>query len=686
MKALTPSIWIRVVLNLPEQNSFDYCYDEQIELGYRVVVPLGKRKLIGVVIGYPKTPNCSPAKVRRIEEVLRDLPPFSPDWLRLTQFTAAYYQGSLGEATLSCIPSLLRDPLSYQGNPPLYRTTADALEEHQLTPAVAEGKMNTKSEKQEESQIIINPINFKVFLLHESVINGRNNSYLNAIKKTLSHQKQVLLMIPEIRYILDFKVLIYKSFLEMPQVANAITVLHSSLSNSERAKNWIHIQKGKSKIILGTRISIFAPFKNLGLIIVNNEHDIAYKRRGRLSYSARDLAIWRARDLNIPIILSSVTPSLESWHHVQKGYYIYSKSKNNIDLQDLPKVHIINTRNQKSRQGLSSYLKESISVQLRKGNQTLIFLNQRGYAPTLCCPSCNWVSYCPNCNVLTVLHHTSSQENRLQCHHCGYQTSPPYACPGCGNQSLRPLGYGTQRIEKTLLSLFPKARVARIDSDSIRNKKSAQALFTALNAGEIDILVGTKMVMRDSRFPKLGLIGVLNADNMLLTHDFRAPEHLFAGLMQLAWQASRYYIKSEILIQTRYPEQSIYQSFACYSYATFANKMLDERKTVGFPPFSYQALLISKAQDLSQSIAFLQAAQSLIKTECIANDLDSVTLYDPIPVHALQAPRKKCAQLLIESASRIALQNFLTVWRQHLLILGSQMSVSWHLDVDPLLI
>lgn len=318
--------------------------------------------------------------------------------------------------------------------------------------------------------------------------------------------------------------------------------------------------------------------------MVDEEHDPSYKQQEGLRYSARDLAIWRARDLDIPVVLGSATPSLESWQHAERGRYLRLTLPGRARASSLPEIRLIDTRRLQLKQGLSPQFIEAIGQRLERGEQSLVFLNRRGYAPVLHCASCAWVSHCPRCSTFTVLHRGPGAGGyRLQCHHCGYQAPVPRACPECGDQDLEPMGRGTQRIEEQLAEWFLQARIARIDADSTRRKGSAQALFAAVHAGEVDIMVGTQMVAKGHDFARLGLVGVLNADSMLFAHDFRAPERLFAQLMQVAGRAGRHAAGAQVLIQTGYPEQPVYQALLRHDYAGFARHALQEREDTGLP-------------------------------------------------------------------------------------------------------
>jgi len=465
-----------------------------------------------------------------------------------------------------------------------------------------------------------------------------------------------------------------------------LAVMHSGLADGERLRAWMRAQRGEARVLLGTRLSIFAPLPDLGLIIVDEEHDASYKQQDGLRYSARDLAVWRGRDRNIPVVLGSATPSLESWNHAETGHYLRFSLPERAKAVELPSVRLVDTRRLAMQQGFSPQLIKALGERLEAGQQSLIFLNRRGYAPVLNCASCGWVSQCPRCTAYTVLHRAGgARHNYLQCHHCGYQARVPRACPDCGDQDLKPMGRGTQRVEEYLAELFPSARIARIDADSTRLKGSAATLFAKVHAGEVDLLVGTQMVAKGHDFANLGLVGVLNADAMLFAQDFRAPERLFAQLMQVAGRAGRHVKGGEVIIQTDYPEQPVYQALLRHDYPGFAQYGLAERESVGLPPYAYQALLTAEARELAAALDFLAHARQL--PEQYAADYptaSALTLYDPVPLRVVRVANIERAQLLVESSNRPALQAFLTTWSGALATEARAFRVRWNLEVDPL--
>jgi primosomal protein N' (replication factor Y) len=541
---------------------------------------------------------------------------------------------------------------------------------------------------------------FRPVLLHGVTGSGKTEVYLHAAERVLAAGRQVLLLVPEINLTPQLEGVLRRR-LEATAGKDGVAVLHSGLADGERLSAWLRLVRGQARVLVGTRLALFTPVPDLGLIVVDEEHDPSYKQQEGLRYSARDLAIWRARDLNIPVVLGSATPSLETWHHAESGRYLKLSLPDRAQAAAPPKIRLIDTRQIKLKEGLSPQVLTAVAERLAKGEQSLIFLNRRGYAPVLNCDACGWVSGCNRCSAYMVLHravphrasshHHSQARHELRCHHCGWQERVPLACPDCGNQDLQPMGRGTQRLEEHLAELFPTARIARIDADSTRRKGSAHALFSQMHAGEIDILVGTQMVAKGHDFQNLGFVGVLNSDAMLFSHDFRAPERLFAQLMQVAGRAGRSGVASEVFVQTGYPEQPLYQSLIKHDYDGFARYALDERKAAGLPPFAFQALLTAEAPELAQAVGFLAQARAESEGGMLEGADDAtraafarITLYDPVPLRVVRVANVERAQLLVESDHRLALQHFLHAWGTRLPALASAARVRWHLEVDPL--
>ncbi|WP_246641604.1 primosomal protein N' [Paraburkholderia edwinii] len=523
---------------------------------------------------------------------------------------------------------------------------------------------------------------FAAYLLHGVTGSGKTEVYLRALAALLAVDPtaQALVLVPEINLTPQFEAAFRARFAALDE--GAIVTLHSGLAEGERARNWFAAHTGRARIVLGTRLAVLASLPRLAIICVDEEHDPAYKQQEGLRYSARDLAIWRAKQLGIPVVLGSATPSLESWWQADQGRYKrLTLARRAVADATLPAVKLIDLEDERRRgrastEGLSGPLIAALKARLERGEQSLVFLNRRGYAPQLACDACGWVAGCPRCSAYVVLH---KPERALRCHHCGWESRIPRACPECGNVDIAPLGRGTQRVEETLATVVPGARVLRIDADSTRRKGSAQALFSDVHAGEVDILVGTQMVAKGHDFRRVSLVGVLNADMALFSHDFRAGERLFAQLMQVSGRAGRAGLPGEVLVQTRYPRHALYHALARHDYIGFANATLAERRDAHLPPFVYQAMLRAEGRTLEAALAFLQQAAEALHEIPAA---ERVTVYDAVPLTIVKVMHVHRAQLLIESASRAALQATLRAWQSMLRTLKGVLR--WSIEVDPL--
>ena len=678
--------WVSVVLDLPLGGSFDYRVTTPVAVGDRVIVPFGRRKMIGVVVDTPAEPSYDPKLVKEVEQVLQDVAPLTQSWLKFARFAAEYYQRPLGEVILPALPLPLRGLAAYQGKRAAGGPVArlDKRRKAAQSAAVQSVVPTLNPGQQAAIDAIGSSQGFKAFLLFGVTGSGKTEVYLHAAAQTLARGKRVLMLVPEINLTPQFEQSL-RARLEPVAGPEGVAVLHSALSDGERLRAWLSVQRGQARVVLGTRLSIFAPLDDLGLLVVDEEHDASYKQQDGLRYSARDLAVWRAHDLNIPIVLGSATPSLESWVNAQKKHY------HRLDLPErarevtLPTVRLVDTRRLQMEHGLSPHLITAMRERLANKEQVLIFLNRRGYAPALHCNSCGWVSQCSRCTTFTVLHRAQQGRNQLHCHHCGYQQRVPKGCPECGDQDMQPMGRGTQRIEEHLAELFPEARVLRIDADSTRKKGSAQALFASVHAGEVDILVGTQMVAKGHDFANLGLVGVLNADAMLFSQDFRAPERLFAQLMQVAGRAGRHSGHGEVIVQTGYPEQAVYQALLKHDYTGFAQHTIQEREAASLPPFSHQALLSAEARELNNALDFLSAAREIATAlSAQLGSAEVITLYDPVPLRIVRVDNMCRAQLLVESTHRPAMQQLLRHWIAELNQDPNTRRISWQLEVDPL--
>ena len=666
---------LNIALDTPLNSCFDYRWQceagAEPQVGQLAMVSFGRREAVGLIVEVKHQTEVPADKLKDALAVRSQLAPLTPAWLALAAFAADYYQRPLGEVALPGLPKNLR-VLTTVALDRALKKLGKHQESHDGTP-VDMPLLN--GAQQEAADTIGGARGFTPILLYGVTGSGKTEVYLQACAQVLARESegQILILVPEINLTPQLEGNIRARF---PGVM--LATLHSSLSEGERMLHWLAAHQGKARIILGTRLAILASLPQLKMIVIDEEHDPSYKQQEGLRYSARDLAVWRARQLAIPIVLGSATPSLESWHHAGSGRY------RRLDLREravkdavLPRVKLLDMERDKPKDGLTSHLVAALRQRMERGEQSLLFLNRRGYAPVICCEACGWISNCTRCTSFMVLH---KPEHRLRCHHCSLELRIPRHCPDCGNVDLQPLGRGTQRVEEGLQQMFPEARILRIDADSTRRKGSAQAAFDTVHRGEVDILIGTQMVAKGHDFKKLTLVGILNPDTALFSQDYRASERLFAQLMQVAGRAGRAARSeggsvSEVLIQTRYAAHPLYSAVVNHDYERFATSLLAERRQAALPPYMYQALLRAEAGELATAIAFLQQAR-----DCIV--ADAITVNDPIPMTMTRVHNVERAQLLVESASRPALQAFLKEWLAALRAMKTR--VKWSLEVDPL--
>ena len=721
---------LRVAVDLPLPRLFDYLCAEAsgADIGMRVLVPFGNKQAVGVIVGLADTSEISSEKLKRVVRILRETPALGRDWLELVQFCSDYYHRPLGEVIFNGLPVRLRRPgtpltlkqavayrLSASGREALAQLPAGAkvkrallqtlsqsdcaeelllaqspsakrilaeldgaawVERYRPPPQPGASRFVEKVALNAEQQRVLREIEgagpgYGVFLLHGITGSGKTEIYLRLIARTLAAGKQALVLVPEISLTPRLEQEFRERFPDSPLIS-----LHSGLADGERTQHWLQAQSGAAAIVLGTRLAVFTPLPKLALIVVDEEQDASFKQQDGLRYSARDVAIFRARQAGIPIVLGSATPALETYAHALSGRYrLLQLSQRAVPQAQLPIVHTVDMRKHKLEEGLAPPVVEALQERLARGEQSLVFLNRRGYAPVLMCPACDWVSGCKRCSTRMVVHLADKQ---MRCHHCGANTSIPRHCPNCGNADIRPFGRGTQRLEATLAARFQQARILRVDRDSTRNKGSFSRMLQQIQGGGADILVGTQILAKGHDFPNLTLVAVLNADSALYSADYRAPERLFAQLMQVAGRAGRAGLAGEVLIQTQYPRHPLYVALAQHDYAGFARTLLAEREQAGFPPYVFEAVLRAEAGELKTALEFLREAAALA-----GPPPPGITLYDPVPMTVTRLAERERAHLLAQSASRKALQGYLAAWSAKLHALP-QRAVRWHLDVDPI--
>ena len=655
---------IRVALDLPIPRLFDYSVDGACacDVGRCVRVPFGAGEKLGVIVALARSSEHTALKP--VIEILRQLPPLPADWLALTEFCSNYYQHPLGEVMALALPPQLR-----RGKLPAAR---------KAKPGGAIGGASLPPVLLSEQAAAIDTVaqgfgRYAAFLLHGVTGSGKTEVYLRLIERVLAEGRQALMLVPEIALTPQLEARVAGRF-----PGARLFSAHSGMPVVARSRAFIAALRGEVNIVLGTRLAVFTPLPRLGLIVVDEEHDASFKQQEGLRYSARDVAVWRARQLNLPIVLGSATPSLESFFHAGNGRYrLLELPRRAVTDAAMPTVRCVDTRREKLQDGMSAALLEALRLRLERGEQSLVFLNRRGYAPVLACSACGWISRCRRCAANLVLH---LADHRLRCHHCGWQESVSARCPDCGNLDIHPFGRGTQRLEEALIKHFPEARVLRVDRDSANTPKKWQTLLATIHAGGADILVGTQMLAKGHDFPRLTLVGAVGADAALFAADFRAPERLFAQLLQVGGRSGRAALAGEVLVQTEYPSHPLYQALIDHDYRRFAATQLEERRCAGFPPYSFQALLSADAPELDAALAFLQRAAEAARARLPAG----VSLYDPVPMRMYRIMARERAQLLVESASRPILQAFLSQWIAGLYHLKCGRDLRWHIDVDPL--
>jgi primosomal protein N' (replication factor Y) len=654
-----------VALAVPLARLFEYALppDIPLQVGDRVVVPLGARQQIGVVLETQAESALPPERMKTITAVRDDAPRLSAEWLELMRFLSGYYQRPLGETIVSALPPRLRSvkPLPRKALvPPKDVPLARFVPTHELR----------AEQKDAMERIARSSGQFEAFLLHGVTGSGKTEVYLHLIAGVIERGGQALVLVPEISLTPQLEERFRHAFPEA-----RLAVMHSGLEDIARTTAWLQAARGEASIVLGTRLALLAPLPKLGLVVVDEEHDPSFKQQEGLRYSARDAAVYLARLAGCPVILGTATPSLETWHNWRSGrYQRLELSARASPGARLPAIRVLDMRAETIDSGFTVALLSAIAKRRELGEQSLVFINRRGYAPVLACEACGWTAACARCTARMVLH---SVDRCLRCHHCGAQAAVPRACPTCGNVDLKPLGRGTQRIEEALQARFPDARVVRIDRDSARRRGELARTLEGLRRGEGDILVGTQLLAKGHDFPNLTLVGVLNADTALLSTDYRAAERLFAVLAQVAGRAGRRERPGEVLVQTRYPGHPLFAALARHDFASFAESQLEERRSAGFPPFVFEAALRAEATKLDTAMRFLRTAAAL------ADAPEGVHVYDPVPNILTRRAGLERAQLVIQSRSRPALQAYLGAISARLFEQPPR-EVRWHLDVDPI--
>jgi len=709
--------WLSVLVHTPAHAALGpvltYQSAQALAVGALVRVPLGTRETLGVVWN-SDTPEATgefdPEKIRAVAGALEGIAPLSAAWQQLVTFAAQYYQRSVGEVALAALPPQLRELNPEQMARRLKRKTATD------TPG---GMASRPPVLTPEQATVVAQIeaNSGPFLLFGATGSGKTEVYLHCVETLLAADPdaQALVMVPEINLTPQLEERFKARFVPL-YGEHAVVNLHSGMTNPQRLKSWLAAHSGAARIVLGTRMAVFASLPKLRLIVVDEEHDPSYKSSEGARYSARDLAVYRGKLDGAKVLLGSATPSLESWHQSRPapdgGRYLRLHMPSRVgEDSKLPMVRRVDMNHQPRRAVFSLPLIDAIKARVARGEQCMVFLNRRGYAPVLACDDCGWKSQCPHCSAFRVFHKI---DRTLRCHHCGFTERVPRACPECGNPDIAPIGRGTEQLEEHLAELLADVkragsvtpehpdglplRIARIDADSTRLKGALEEQLAAVHAGDVDVLVGTQMIAKGHDFRRITLVAAINPDGALFSSDFRAPERLFSLLMQAAGRSGRdaaLGAHAEVWIQTFQPAHPLYAALKAHDYPSFAAQQLKEREQAALPPFSAQALVRAEARTQEAAQAFLNLARTgalndMAQWEGWAHVLEQITLYPAVPMTIQRIANIERAQMLVESPSRAALQQFLSGWHSVLHAVRSQPEckglIRWAIDVDPLAI
>lgn len=731
-----PANILKVALDVPLDRLFDYLDGGfHAQIGQRVVVPFGRRSVVGVVVGIADTSEFALEKLKTITGVFHDEQPLDAETFGLIRFCADYYQYPFGQALLASLPARLRqtEPATarkqflYALTPHGEQAKEDEIPARQAVQrkvfsALKQGKLNELALKEIStswrkaievlqqqgwvnaeqvlagfgsmntavpspalndeqsaavSQVVASAKAFKPFLLHGITGSGKTEVYMQILQQMLAdNDGQALVLVPEINLTPQLEARFRNRLPHLPLVS-----LHSNLSESERLQNWRLAQSGQARIIIGTRLAVFTPIPKLKVVMVDEEHDGSYKQQDSMRYHARDVAMVRAQRAKVPIVMGSATPALETWQNAQTGKYTLLNLNHRAVAQSaLPNIRCVDTIKQESTNGLTPVLVHAMRERLEKGEQSLLFINRRGYSPVLLCNACHWIAPCMRCSSRLVVH---LKQGRLRCHHCGHEQKIVRQCPSCGNADLHPTGHGTQRLEETLKQLFPSARIQRVDRDSTSRKEALNDILNAVHDNKIDILVGTQMLAKGHDFPNLTLVGVIDTDSALFSPDFRASERLFAQLMQVSGRAGRAEKPGEVLIQTTFPAHPLFNALRSQDYPAYAQTLLQEREMAQFPPFCYLALLRAEASNYRDVEAFLNMAFEAARK--LSTNLNAKVLtYDPMRSQMEKLKGMERGQILMQANQRGALQKLLASLTPQLRESKLGAKVRWSVDVDPM--
>ena len=714
----------RIAVNVPLSDGLlTYSHSERLPQGTRVLVPFRNKTVVGIVWETDIAPDMDAARILGVQTAFSDEPPLPENWRDLLSFTSRYYHYPTGQAVFAALPQGLKETRAVEmPQPPLFYALNEAgraqippparfNKKAALWSALLSGGMTMAALKQVNAQAAkliedwaeqgwietaeaAKPVlrssefqlnanqqkasdeiqttfgSFQPFLLYGITGSGKTEVYFDAMAKVLAQGRQVLFLLPEINLTPQLLKRVENRFADVPTA-----VLHSQMAAGRRTQDYLRAMLGQAKLVIGTRLAVFTPLPDVGLIVVDEEHDGSFKQDNELRYHARDLAVWRAKQSGCPVVLGSATPSLESWHKAQSGAYrLLQLTERAHASAQLPQVEILNVGRLKLDNGFSPQALQLLKQNFEAGGMSLVYLNRRGFAPALFCGDCGHTFGCPNCSAKMVLHQRARQ---LRCHHCDHREPIPFKCPDCGNQDLTAVGHGTQRVEETLRAFLPKAAVVRVDRDSTAHKNDWADLYRRIADNEIDILVGTQMLAKGHDFARLNLVIVLNADGSLYSADFRAPERLFAELMQVSGRAGRADKPGKVLIQTQLPEHPVFAAVKAQDYAVFAENELNERQMFAMPPFGFQTAVRADAPRVADAMEFLNAAK-----ETLAPLLpESVSQFGAAPMLMVRLAERERAQIFLESTSRQDLHRAVSLWVQ-VLQQNRDGKIRWSVDVD----
>ena len=660
---------LRVAVPSPLRHTFDYLPPENvspknIKPGMRVLVPFGRREVVGVILEVANHSEYESTKLRLVSAILDSESLLPKSILDLITWTSNYYHHPIGDVINNVLPNLLRK-----------KPGKKSIEDYRYDAKNPQKKIKNTIQLNEDQKkaitIIKNHLNeFKAFLLDGVTGSGKTEVYLRVIVEIIAQKKQALILVPEI----NLTPQTIARFAERFSVK--IAVFHSRLTLKERLLSWLMAKDGAAPIIIGTRSAIFTPLKNPGIIIIDEEHDLSFKQQTGLRYSARDLAVMRGKLENIPVVLGSATPSLESIYNVKRKRYVELKLPERAGNAICPSFHLVDMRSQKLKNGIAENLLIQIKKHLADGGQVLIFLNRRGFAPVLICHHCSWVAGCKHCDARLTMH---QKQQHMRCHHCGAIIRIPTKCPECAGEKLLMLGAGTERIEIALRELFPDVKLTRIDRDTTKRKNSLEEILDGIHKGEYQILVGTQMLAKGHHFPNVTMVAVLNVDQSLFGFDFRSSEHLAQLVMQVAGRAGRAEKPGQVYLQTHNPHHPLLLNLINGGYVSFVNNCLEERQTARLPPYSYLALLQAEGKKQGAVLEFLTTLCSAAKSELNK----TIEIFGPVPATMERKAGYFRAQLLLQSQNREALQQAINILLDNIDKLKPKNNIRWFLDIDP---